>query len=195
MPDTKTTAAKTTEQFADADAFRDWLEANHAEHPGIWMKIAKKGASVSTVSYEQALDVALAFGWIDGQKRSFDDDFFLQAFTQRRARSVWSKRNVEKATAMIADGSMRPAGLAQVDAAKADGRWDRAYGGSSDSEPPAEFLEALDRNPEAKAFYATLNSVNRFAIYYRLQSVKRAETRARKIGEYVEMLARGEKLH
>jgi uncharacterized protein YdeI (YjbR/CyaY-like superfamily) len=189
------TDEKTIEQFADADEFDRWLSANHADHPGIWMKIAKKGAPVSTASYESALDVALTFGWIDGQKKPFDAAFYLQAFTQRRARSVWSKRNVEKVTAMIAAGTMHPAGLAQVDAAKADGRWDRAYAGSTAAAPPQDFLVALESNSAAKEFYATINAANRFAIYYRVQDAKRDDTRARRIASFVEMLAKGETLH
>ncbi|HEY5319495.1 MAG TPA: YdeI/OmpD-associated family protein [Galbitalea sp.] len=189
------TDEKTIEQFADADEFDRWLSANHADHPGIWMKIAKKGSPVPTVSYQSALDVALTFGWIDGQKKPFDTEFFLQAFTQRRARSVWSKRNVEKVAAMIAAGTMHPAGLAQVDAAKADGRWDRAYAGSSAAAPAPDFLAALETNAAAKEFYATINAANRFAIYYRIQNAKREETRARLIATFVEMLARGETLH
>ena len=117
---------KPIEEFADAAAFDSWLEANHADHPGVWLRIAKKGAPTTSVSYAQALDVALAWGWIDGQKRPIDEHYWQQAFTQRRARSVWSKRNVDKATAMIEAGTMHPAGLAQVEAAKADGRWQRA---------------------------------------------------------------------
>jgi uncharacterized protein YdeI (YjbR/CyaY-like superfamily) len=186
---------KPFEEFADAAAFRSWLDANHATHSGIRMKIAKKGTGVSTVSYDEALDVALAYGWIDGQKGSFDDVYFTQVFTQRRARSMWSKRNVDKVAVLIEEGSMHPAGLAQVDAAKADGRWDRAYEGSAGHTPPPEFLEALEANPAAKEFYATLSSANRYAIYFRIQNAKRAETRARNVEKFVEMLARGETLH
>lgn len=186
---------KTIRSFDDSQSFRDFVAAAGSEHPGIWLKISKKGAPVTTLGYEGALDVALAFGWIDGQKRPLDEHFWLQAFTPRRARSVWSKRNVDKAEALIASGEMQPAGLVQVAAAESDGRWDRAYEGSSKSEPPAEFLAALEANADAKAFYATLNSANRFAIYYRLTSPKREETRARKIVEFVEMLARGESFH
>jgi uncharacterized protein YdeI (YjbR/CyaY-like superfamily) len=182
-------------QFADASAFDEWLAVNHADHPGIRMKISKRGSAVTTVSYEAALDVALSWGWVDSQKRSLDESFYIQIFTQRRARSVWSKRNVEKATAMIEAGTMHPAGIAQVDAAKADGRWERAYEGQRGSTPTPEFLAALERNPEAKAFYETLNAVNRYALYYRIQSAKKPETRNRRIDAFVEMLARGETFH
>lgn len=183
------------EQFADADAFALWLGAHHADHPGIRMKIAKRSSPITTVSYDEALDIALAYGWIDGQKWSFDEHFFLQGFTQRRARSVWSKRNVDKVMAMIDAGTMHPAGLAQVDAARADGRWDRAYEGSASVVELPEFLAAIDASPAAREFYATLNSANRFALYYRLHSVKRQDTRDRKIVEFVAMLERGETFH
>jgi uncharacterized protein YdeI (YjbR/CyaY-like superfamily) len=193
------TADKSIEQFADADAFRAWLTTHHADDAGIRLKIAKKGAPVATVSYADALDVALAFGWIDGQKASFDADYFLQVFTRRRARSIWSRRNVEKVSAMIEAGTMEPSGLAQVDAAKADGRWDRAYEGSPASKEASnqspEFLKALEKNPAAKEFYATLNAVNRYAIYFRIHNARREDTRSRRIANFVEMLARGETLH
>jgi uncharacterized protein YdeI (YjbR/CyaY-like superfamily) len=186
---------KTTELFADAAAFATWLETNHSDHPGVWMRIAKRGAPEPSVSYADALDVALAYGWIDGQKRPLDAYYWLQAFTRRRPRSVWSKRNVDKAAAMIAAGTMKPAGLAEVEAARVDGRWDRAYEGSSASEPSPEFLAALEASPAAKSFYGTLSSANRYALYYRIHNVKTQETRDRKIADFVAMLARGETLH
>ena len=182
-------------QFVDVSAFADWLAQNHADHPGIRMKIAKRGSDTFTISYDEAVGVALRFGWIDGPKGSLDADFYLQTFTPRRPRSVWSKRNVDRVTAMIEDGTMHPAGLAQVEAAKADGRWDRAYEGSRGSTASPEFLEALNKNPEAEKFYKTLNSANRFALYYRIQSAVKPETRDRRIAAFVEMLARGETFH
>jgi uncharacterized protein YdeI (YjbR/CyaY-like superfamily) len=186
---------KPTLRFADSESFRDWLENHHADHPGVWLTISKKGAPLPSISYQDALDIALVFGWIDGQKRPLDEHYWLQAFTQRRARSVWSKRNVAKATAMIEAGTMHPAGLAQVEAAKADGRWDRAYAGPAGVVELPEFLSALEANPVAKAFYLSLSSANRFALYYRLQSVKKQQTRDRKIIEFVGMLERGETFH
>lgn len=195
MPESSKSDPKTVESFADAEAFEAWLADNHATHPGIWMRIAKQGAPEPSVSYQDALDVALRFGWIDGQKRGIDRFHWLQSFTRRRSTSVWSKRNVEKATAMIEAGTMHPAGLAQVEAAKADGRWDRAYEGSLGASPSPEFLEALDANAQAKRFYETLDSANRYALYFRIQSAKKPETRARRIESFVEMLARGEKFH
>lgn len=181
--------------FGTVSEFADWLERNHADHPGIWMKIAKKDSPARTINYEQALDVALAYGWIDGQKRSFDADFFLQSFTQRRARSIWSKRNVDKVTAMIEAGTMRPSGLAQVEAAKADGRWDRAYAGSADAEQLPDFLAALEANPAAKEFYESLSSSNKYAIYFRIHGLKREDSRASAIVRFVDMLERHETLH
>jgi len=182
-------------QFADASSFADWLAQNHADHAGIRMRIAKRGSETTTVSYEDAVGVALRFGWIDGPKASLDADFYLQTFTPRRPRSVWSKRNVDRVAALIESGEMHPAGLAQVEAAKADGRWDRAYEGSRGSTPDPQFLKALNKNPAAKAFYKTLNSANRYALYYRIQSAVKQETRDRRIEAFVEMLARGEIFH
>jgi uncharacterized protein YdeI (YjbR/CyaY-like superfamily) len=183
------------EQFADGAAFAGWLAVNHADHVGIRMRISKRGASTPTVSYDDAVGIALQFGWIDGPKASFDDEYYLQSFMQRRPRSIWSKRNVERATALMEAGEMHPAGLAQVDAAKADGRWERAYEGSRGSTPSPEFLAALERNPAAKEFYETLNAANRYALYYRIQSAKKPETRDRRIETFIDMLARGETFH
>jgi uncharacterized protein YdeI (YjbR/CyaY-like superfamily) len=159
------------------------------------MKIAKRGATAPTVSYDEAVDVALRFGWIDGPKGSFDAEYYLQTFTRRRPQSVWSMRNVRRATELIKEGAMHPAGLAQVDAAKADGRWERAYEGSRGSAPVPEFLEALEMNPAAKTFYGTLSAANRYALYYRIQTAKKQETRDRRIEAFVDMLARGETFH
>jgi uncharacterized protein YdeI (YjbR/CyaY-like superfamily) len=182
-------------QFADASSFADWLGQNHADHVGIRMKISKRGSETTTVSYDDAVGVALQYGWIDGPKASLDEDFYLQTFTPRRPKSVWSKRNVDRVTALITDGTMHPAGLAQVDAAKADGRWDRAYEGQRGSTPSPEFLKALNKNPAAKAFFKTLDAANRYALYYRIQSAVKPETRDRRIETFVEMLARGETFH
>ncbi len=190
MPDPKSEM-----QFADSAAFDRWLAQNHSTNPGIWMKIAKRTAPETTINYQEALDCALSYGWIDGQKRAIDQDYWLQSFGPRRPQSVWSKRNVEKAMAMIELGTMHPAGLAQVDAAKADGRWDRAYEGSLRANPSPEFLAALEANPAAKDFYATLNSANRYALYYRIQSARKPETRDSRIAAFVDMLARGETFH
>jgi uncharacterized protein YdeI (YjbR/CyaY-like superfamily) len=180
---------------ANAEQWRRWLVAHAGESDGIRLAIAKKGGDHSSVSYAEAIDEALCVGWIDGQKWSLDEHHFLQGFGPRRARSIWSVINRDKATALIEAGRMQPAGLAEVERAKADGRWDAAYAGSKTIEVPAEFRAALDAEPEAAAFFETLSSQNRFAILFRLGNVKRPETKARKIGEYVAMLARGETIY
>jgi len=177
---------------ADWDA---WLDSNASDSTGLWLRLAKKGAGSSTVTYPEALDSALCHGWIDGQKRSEGEHHWLQRFTPRTARSIWSKINTAKAEALIAAGRMRPAGLLEVERARQDGRWEAAYASSSTATVPEDLQRALDANTKAQAFFATLNSQNRYAILFRIQNVKKAETRARKIAQYVEMLARGEKLH
>jgi len=175
--------------FASRQAWQDWLAEHHQTSPGLWLKIAKKGAGTSTVSYAEALDAALCFGWIDGQKDKLDDEYWLQRFTPRRARGKWSKINREKAERLIADGRMQPAGLREVEAARADGRWQAAYEGQAAATVPSDLARELDRNPAAREFFATLTGVNRYAILYRIQDAKRPETRARRIAKFVEMLA------
>jgi uncharacterized protein YdeI (YjbR/CyaY-like superfamily) len=186
---------RTTEEFAGPEEFRAWLREHHDTSPGIWMKLAKKGSGLTTVTYDEAVEVALTFGWIDGQARPGDDTYWLQGFTRRRPRSPWSKRNHERAEALIAAGAMEPSGLAEVERARADGRWDRAYEGPRTAEPPPDLLEALAARPAARDFFATLNSTNRFAILYRIQDAKRPETRARRIAKFVDMLERGETIY
>lgn len=181
--------------FSSADEFRRWLLKHHATHPGIWLKLAKKGNDRASITYAEALDEALCYGWIDGQKKPFDELDWLQKFTRRGPRSVWSKVNVGNVERLTRAGRMQPAGQAAVDAAKADGRWERAYHSSSTAEMPADFLAALARQPKALAFYETLNKANRYAIFYRLTNAKKPETRARRLKEFVAMLKRGEKLH
>lgn len=180
--------------FDDADAWERWLVAN-ADARGLWLKIAKKGAAVTTVNYAEALDVALCHGWIDGQKRSFDERFFLQRFTPRRSKSLWSKINIGHVERLIAAGRMREGGLREIDAAKADGRWDAAYDGARSMEVPPELAAALAKNRKAKAFFETLNSTNRYAVCWRVQTAKKPETKATRVDTLVAMLARGEKLH
>lgn len=162
---------------------------------GLWLMFAKKDAPDQTLTFAEALDVALCFGWIDAQIRSLDDAYWLKRFTPRKPGSRWSKINTQKAEALIAVGRMRPAGLAEVEKAKADGRWDSAYAGSRTITVPDDLAAALAANPEAAAFFATLNSINRYAFLYRIGTVKRPETRARKIAQYVQMLAEHKKLH
>jgi uncharacterized protein YdeI (YjbR/CyaY-like superfamily) len=166
-----------------------WLEDNHTTSDGVWLKIAKKDGGQASVSYQQALDHALCFGWIDGQKDKLDEQYFLQKFTPRRKGSRWSVINRDKVLGLIDQGRMRPAGTREVEAAQADGRWDGAYQPPSKITLPDDLQAALDANPAASAFFDTLNRVNRYAILYRIQNVKRADTRARKIAEFVAMLA------
>ena len=181
--------------FASAPAWEEWLDGHHAASGGLWLKIAKKGSGIETVTYAEALDIALSYGWIDGQKASFDDTYWLQKFTRRGPRSGWSKVNRAKALTLIESGRMKPAGLTAVEKAKADGRWDRAYDSQSTATVPDDLQRELDRNPDAAAFFATLDSTNRYAVLYRIQNAKRPETRARRIETFVEMLAQGEKLY
>ncbi|SBT92040.1 Uncharacterized conserved protein YdeI, YjbR/CyaY-like superfamily, DUF1801 family [Streptomyces sp. DI166] len=181
--------------FGTAEDFETWLANNHASSPGIWLKLRKKAPGVAALTYAQAVEVALCYGWIDGQKAKFDDQWWLQRFTPRTGRSKWSKINREKVAALIESGRMRPPGQAEIDRAKADGRWDAAYDSPSTAEVPDDLAAALDAEPAAAAFFATLNSQNRFAILHRVHDAKRPETRARRIEKFVAMLAKGEKLY
>jgi uncharacterized protein YdeI (YjbR/CyaY-like superfamily) len=181
--------------FADPAGLEAWLEEEHASAVGLWLKIAKKGSGVRSVSYDEALEVALCFGWIDSQKRGFDEKHFLQRFTPRRPRGRWSRINRGKAEALIEAGRMRPAGMAEVEAAEADGRWDAAYEGPRTAEIPADLQAELDARPAAREFFADLDSANRYAIVYRLGEAKKPETRERRLRKFVEMLERGEKIH
>ena len=181
--------------FETSEAWAAWLEEHHGEPDGLWLKIAKKASGVATVTHAEALDVALAYGWIDGQRKALDETWFLQRFTPRRPRSRWSKINRAKATELIERGEMKPSGLAEVELAKADGRWDAAYDSHRTATVPDDLQAALDANPAAKQFFATLNSQNRYAILYRVNDAKRPETRARRIAQFVEMLAKEEKLY
>jgi uncharacterized protein YdeI (YjbR/CyaY-like superfamily) len=181
--------------FAGPPELEAWLEANGEDSPGIWLKIAKKGAPEPSVTYAEALDLALCFGWIDSQKRGHDETHFLQRFTPRRPRGRWSKINREKAEALEGSGALRPAGAAEVTAAKADGRWDDAYEGQRTAEVPEDLRAELDVNPAAAAFFADLDSANRYAITYRLAEAKKPETRGRRLAKFVAMLERGEKIH
>jgi uncharacterized protein YdeI (YjbR/CyaY-like superfamily) len=181
--------------FKNAKAFETWLKKHHASSDGLWLKIAKRGADEPSVTYPEAVEIALCWGWIDGQKKSLDDQHFLQRFTPRRARSVWSKINVDKVAALIEAGRMQAPGYAQVEAAKADGRWAQAYDGARTSVVPEDLLAALEAEPKAKAFFATINAANRYAILWRIQTAVKPETRAKRIAQLVEMLARGETLH
>jgi uncharacterized protein YdeI (YjbR/CyaY-like superfamily) len=190
-----TPAAMRLLAFAQPREWAAWLSSNHASSPGVWLKLFKKASGTRSVTYPEALEVALAWGWIDGQKASYDDKAWLQKFTPRGPRSIWSKINREKALALIERGEMKPPGLAQVERAKKDGRWDAAYDSQSRATVPDELAAALAANPRAAEFFATLNSTNRYAVLFRIQTAKKAETRARRIAQFVEMLARHEKLY
>jgi len=181
--------------FEDARAWEAWLEREHGSAPGVWLRIAKASAGVPSVQYPQALDVALCYGWIDGVKRRIDADYWVQKFTPRAARSIWSKVNREKVQALIDAGRMRPAGLREIERAKADGRWEAAYDSVSKATVPDDLQAALDASPAALAFFGTLNSQNRYAILHRTQTAKKPETRARRIAQFVQMLERGEKIY
>ena len=178
----------------DGAAWEAWLSA-HVDSRGAWLKIAKKDTGAVSVRYAEALDIALCHGWIDGQKRAFDADFFLQRFTPRRSGSLWSKINVGKAEALVAAGRMRPSGLREIEAAKADGRWAAAYDNARSSTPPEDLLAALAAEPAAEAFFAGLDRTNRYAVCWRVQTARTPEARRARIGKLVAMLARGEKIH
>jgi uncharacterized protein YdeI (YjbR/CyaY-like superfamily) len=182
-------------RFASRDAWSKWLAKNHGKSAGIWLRVAKKGSGLQSVSYPDALEVSLCYGWIDGQKRPENQRTWLQRFLPRSPASLWSKINREKALALIASGEMKPAGLAAIENAKKNGRWDAAYDSPSKATVPADFQAALNANPCARAFFDTLDRRNRYAVLWRIQNVKRAETRARKIRQFIEMLEREEKLH
>jgi uncharacterized protein YdeI (YjbR/CyaY-like superfamily) len=184
-----------TIRFATRSAFEAWLRKHHASADGAWLQLAKADADQPTVTYAEAVEVALCWGWIDGHKKSLDDQHWLQRFTPRRARSLWSKINRAKAEALVAAGRMQPPGQAEIDRAKADGRWDAAYDGARTSTVPEDLQAALDASPKAKAFFAGLDGTNRYAVLWRVQTAKKPETRAKRIETLVAMLARGEKIH
>ena len=172
-----------------------WLADHHDKAEGVWLKYAKKGSGVQSVTYAEAVEVALCYGWIDGQSAPGDDAHWLQRFTPRRPRSKWSKINRDRAIALIERGEMQPAGLREVERAKADGRWDAAYEGARTATVPDDLQAALDADDEAREFFATLDSANRYSILYRVQEAKRPETRARRIEKYVAMLREHRKIH
>ena len=180
---------------ADAEALRAWLMANHATSAGVWLALTRKGGTVTTLTWQQAVDEALCFGWIDGQARKGDEQTSWIRFTPRRPRSSWSQRNVANVARLESQGRMMPPGRAAVEAAKADGRWALAYAPPSEAEVPADLMAAIAAEPAARAMFDLLTSTNRFALIYRVNSVKRAETRQRKIGELVAMLARHETIY
>src|SRR5205823_7901287 len=181
--------------FASAAEWEEWLEANHAASPGVRLKIAKKNTGIQSVRYPEVLESALCFGWIDGQREALDENYFLQRFTPRQPRSRWSKINRAKAEGLVAAGRMRPAGLAEVERAKADGRWEAAYESQSRIAVPDDLERELATRPQAKEFFFRLSSQNRYSILYRLQDAKKPETRARRLAKFVAMLDAGETIH
>jgi uncharacterized protein YdeI (YjbR/CyaY-like superfamily) len=184
-----------TLQFKTQKAFETWLAKNHAKAPGVWVQFAKKASGVQSITYAEAVEAALCYGWIDGQSKSIDDTAWIQKYTPRGPKSIWSKINRGKVEALIENGRMKPAGLAAIQSARKDGRWEAAYDPPSKSEVPPDLQAALDASPKAKAFFAALNSANRYAILFRTQTAKKPETRAKRIQQFVEMLEKGEKLY
>ena len=180
-------------EFKTAETFETWLLKNHDNSNGLWVKIFKKGSGEKTVSYAEALDVALCYGWIDGQKQAFDEQAWLQKFCPRREKSIWSKINIGHVERLINEGRMRPAGLKAVEKAKADGRWEKAYDSPSKMTIPEDFLKELSKNKKAEAFFMSLNKTNLFFIGFRLQTAKKQETRDKRMKEIIERLAKGEK--
>lgn len=181
--------------FEDALAWKTWLDKNYASPTGVWLKFAKKASGIASLNYAGALDEALCYGWIDGQTKSIDDVYYLQKFTPRRTKSIWSKRNIGKVAELIAAGKMQPSGMAQIEAAKADGRWEKAYDSPANSTVPDDFQAELDAHPKAKMFYETLSKTNSYAFLWRIQTAKRAETRAKHIARAIEMLEEGKTYH
>ena len=181
--------------FRNSESFERWLDEQPADAAGVWLKFPKESANAPGLTKAEAIDAALCYGWIDGQLDKYDDKYWLVRFTPRKSRSKWSQVNKRRATQLLAEGRMRKSGVAQIDAAQADGRWAAAYAPASSAKVPADLQDALNGNPEAAKFFATLKGANRYAILYRIGSVKRPETRARKIAEFVAMLQRGETIH
>ncbi len=182
-------------KFSTVLEWESWLKEHHTQTDGFWMKIAKKNKGVTSVSYLEGVLMALCYGWIDGQANTFDDKYYLVKFTPRRAKSIWSKINVDRVTQLIKDGKMQPAGQAQIDAAKADGRWEQAYDSPKTMVVPEDFLKDLAKDAKALAFFETLNKSNTYAIAFRLQTAKKPETRERRKQVLLEMLKKGEKLY
>ena len=185
----------TEKLFKSKNDWSAWLEKNHQKSEGLWLRLAKKDSGLRSVSYKEALEAALCYGWIDGQKKPENEQTWLQKFSPRTSRSIWSKINREKVQALIAAGEMKPPGLAAIENAKQNGRWEAAYDSPKGATVPADFQAALDANPQAAAFFKTLNKANSYAILWRIQTVKKAETRARKIEHFIAMLERKEKIH
>lgn len=181
--------------FETSDDWMKWLEKNHSDSPGVWLRFYKKISGVSSVNYDLALDEALCYGWIDGQLKSFDEQSYLQRFTPRRVRSVWSKRNIENVMRLEKEGRMRPSGTREADAAKADGRWNIAYDSPSGMTIPDDLMEALSKDSKSAEFFNNLSRANKYAITWRLQTAKKPETREKRMKAILEMLSKGMKFH
>jgi uncharacterized protein YdeI (YjbR/CyaY-like superfamily) len=181
--------------FTSQKKWADWLAKRYDNSIGVWLKIAKKDSDIASVTYDEALESALCYGWIDGQKKGFDDKYWLQKFTPRGPKSIWSKINTEKAERLIGSGDMKPAGLKAIEAAKKDGRWDVAYASQKNISIPEDFQDALNKSNKAKDFFATLKSAERYSFLFRIQTAKKAETRAKRIQQFIEMLEKNEKFH
>ena len=184
-----------TKPFVSKKQWSDWLAKQHDKSPGVWLKIAKKDSRIKSVTYEEALDVALCYGWIDGQKKGFDDQYWLQKFTPRGAKSMWSKINTQKAEKLIASGEMKAPGMKAIESAKKDGRWEAAYASQKNIVVPEDFQAALDKNTKAKSAFEKLKSAERYSFLFRIHHAKKPETRARHILKFVEMLEKGEKYY
>ncbi len=191
----KTKVTEATLSFKSPSLFRKWLIKNHKDNNGFWLRIFKKDSGEKTVSYQEALEEALCFGWIDGQKKSHDQNSWIQKFTPRRAKSVWSKRNTDIIAKLIQEKRVQPSGLEQVEAAKEDGRWEKAYDSPKNMKVPEDFIAQLKKLKKAHAFFLTLNKANLYAIAWRLQTAKKEETRKRRMKAIIEMLKKGEKFH
>ncbi len=181
--------------FANKKKWADWLAKQHDKSVGVWLKLAKKDSGIASVTYDEAVESALCYGWIDGQKKGFDDKYWLQKFTPRGPKSIWSKINTQKAERLIKSGEMKPAGLTAIEVAKKDGRWAQAYESQKNISVPQDFQSALDKNKKAKAFFDTLKSSERYSFLFRIHTAKKAETRAKLIRKFVEMLEKNEKVH
>ena len=181
--------------FKDAKAWESWLAKNQTATDGLWMRIAKKASGTKSITYPEAVEIALCYGWIDGLKKPESETTWLQRFVPRRPRSIWSNINREKALALIIAGKMKPAGLAEIERAKKDGRWEAAYASFSSATIPEDLQAEFDKHPKAKAFFETLSRTNTYAILWRIQTAKRPETRTRRLRTYIDMLEKGEKLH
>jgi uncharacterized protein YdeI (YjbR/CyaY-like superfamily) len=182
-------------EFQSQNKWRTWLSNNHSKNDGVWLRLYKKDSNKKSINHDQALDEALCFGWIDGQAKSFDEQSYLQKFTPRRKRSIWSKRNTEKIEQLFEKGKMMPAGLAEVENAKADGRWEKAYESPSNMKVPDDFLKELSKKPKALAFFKSLNKTNTYSINFRLETAKKIETRQKRMKVIIEMLEQGKKFH